>query len=186
MNLPPSLATTKAALRKDFKSKRQAPSVEEREKASLQLLDHFKKLAFFHPYTLSFASFADEIDTRALNNHLLQQSKLILPTVSEVGLRLYHVTNMNQLEKSSFGILEPNPALCKEIPFSKIFLALIPGLAFDKNGHRIGYGKGYYDRLLKKMPQCQSWGVGFNLQQLQTELPTEAHDIPVKRIFFTT
>ncbi len=157
---------------------------EKRKKAKVLLLNHFGILSQLHSHVLSFSSFGNELDTWLLNENLQKKGKLVLPTIVMKELKLYLVTDIKkQLKKNSFGILEPIPQLCKEISPSSLSLALIPALAFDKNRHRLGYGKGYYDRLFKKMPLCNTWGIGFASQQFPLSFPSEAHDIPVTHLF---
>jgi len=105
---------------------------------------------------LSYMSFGSEIDTRPLFDELLRRGKrLILPRISRgtaddasaPALELHHVTSHNDLVAGVWGIDEPR-AGCPQVSLSEIDFALIPGVAFDRAGNRLGYGKGYYDRLL--------------------------------------
>ena len=89
--------------------------------------------------------------------------------------------SLDKLEKNKWGILEPDPNRCEEISFSEVELAFIPGVAFDINQNRIGYGKGYYDRLLTLAPHIKAIGVGFEEQLSEEKIPTESHDISLNR-----
>ncbi len=75
-----------------------------------------------------------------------------------------------------FGMLEPNPLICERISQQNIDLILVPGLAFDKKNHRLGCGKGFYDRYLCTIPSICTWGIGFK-EQLVAHLPLFQHDI---------
>ncbi len=123
---------------------------------------------------LSFASFGDEIDLWPLNRKLAEKNQLVLPRVEQGHLTLYEVEDLNQLILSSWGILEPPKD--KPIAPEKISLALIPGLGFDLRKHRIGYGKGYYDRLLPKLIHAKKIGLGYQQQLLKTLIPVEPGD----------
>ena len=123
---------------------------------------------------LSFASFGDEIDLWPLNRKLAEKNQLVLPRVEQGHLTLYEVEDLNQLILSSWGILEPPKD--KPIAPEKISLALIPGLGFDRRKHRIGYGKGYYDRLLPKLIHAKKIGLGYQEQLLEALIPTDPED----------
>jgi 5-formyltetrahydrofolate cyclo-ligase len=61
-------------------------------------------------------------------------------------------------------------------------LILVPGLAFDSEYYRLGYGKGYYDRLLAETPHIPAWGVGFHEQMSPEPLPRDTWDLPVQKV----
>lgn len=86
------------------------------------------------------------------------------------------VSSLNDLCQSTWGILEPNHN-CKEIIPNKNTLCIVPALAFSRDGHRLGYGKGYYDRFLEKF-NGKSMGISYSLLLLN-ELPHDKHDISV-------
>ncbi len=74
------------------------------------------------------------------------------------------------------GVLEPNPARCKPVPLQKIDIAIIPGLAFDEKGARIGSGHGYYDRFIPDLPATtRKVALAFE-EQIIPQVPTESHD----------
>ncbi len=88
------------------------------------------------------------------------------------------------------GVLEPNPAKCKSVSLDHIDIAIIPGIAFDEKGGRIGTGEGYYDRLIPKLP-VTTRKVALALEaQLVEQVPMEPHDrfvdiiITEKRIIY--
>ncbi len=141
------------------------------------------KIATFN-YTniLSFASKPNEINLWKLNNTLAKEKRLCLPKIYNNQLKIYHVTDITtQLIKNpNFKVLEPNPNKCQETNLDEISCVLVPGLAFDKYNHRIGYGKGYYDRLLQNM-NCPFIGIGF-LEQLINQVPKEEHDIKLNHV----
>jgi 5-formyltetrahydrofolate cyclo-ligase len=86
-------------------------------------------------------------------------------------------------EKGKYGIVEP-PASAPCLPLNRLDLALVPGLAFDPGGRRLGRGKGFYDRLLAEVAGVKC-GVGMD-EQLQERLPAETHDIAMNFIVTPT
>ena len=103
-----------------------------------------------------------------------EDKKIALPRVDGNDLVLHWVAGPDDLVKGCFGILEP-PASTPVADPNKLDLILVPGVAFDRQGGRLGRGRGYYDRLLAgtsafKVGVCFDW-------QIVPEVPREAHDI---------
>ncbi len=148
-------------------------------------------LSRLEPYqsVLSFASKPDEIDLWTISRHLLEQNRLLLPKVVGEVLEIFAVDDIpNQLALSPFSILEPIPERCKKVSRESIECILVPGLGFDAEKKRIGYGRGHYDRFLKVMrtiaPSVVTIGIGFEEQKVSTPIPTESHDISVDLLLF--
>lgn len=135
-------------------------------------LDVFKKAGNI----LFYLSIHGEVDLINLFEQFNQTKKFILPRVQEKKLQLFIVKNLQETETGNFKILEPKTHLPKMTP-GKIDLALIPGIVFSKNGHRIGYGKGYYDRLLKTT-NCVKIGIAYDFQIVEN-IEGQEHDIPM-------
>lgn len=179
----------KQSLRHCLRDLRSSIPSARREQASLRLYtDLVSKLK---PYqsVLSFASKTDEIDLWKINHHLAEQNKLSLPKVVGEVLEIFAVNDIrNQLSLSPFSILEPIPDLCKKISWESIECILVPGLGFDAEKKRIGYGRGHYDRFLKVMktiaPSVVTIGIGFEEQKVSTSIPTEPHDISLDHLLF--
>lgn len=87
----------------------------------------------------------------------------------------------SEVEESKFGIPEPKPEFRRFFPPEKIDLVVVPGLAFDEEGYRIGYGGGYYDRFLAKCPQALSVGLAYEMQIVKCTFPS-TRDVPVYKI----
>lgn len=160
-----------------------------REEASLQLYnDLIPKLKAYRSI-LSFASKPDEIDLWKLNHHLSLENRLLLPKVVKEVLEIFAVEDIaKQLSLSPFSILEPMPEHCKRVSWESIECILVPGLGFDTEKKRIGYGRGHYDRFLKVMktiaPSVVTIGIGFKEQKVSLSIPLEPHDIPVDELLF--
>ncbi len=170
----------KEQLRSDFILKRKNISQDRRFAAEKNILE-LQKLNFLK--ILSFSSFGSEINTWALNTILSKENRLYLPKISNNILKIYQVNDLeSQLVKSTtFNIFEPNELLCAEVNINEIECILVPALAFDKNLFRLGYGKGFYDKLLS-LTQNYSIGVGFKEQLFESSLPIQDHDVPVTKL----
>ncbi len=130
---------------------------------------------------LAYYPFRSEIDTTIIvKKALAEEKKVILPRVEQKILKLYYVRDLeSQLEIGTYGIMEPDIRKCKPAKLKEIELALVPGLAFDRNLNRLGYGGGFYDRLLGNLnPDVKKIALCFNLQ-LVPAIPVLEHDIKV-------
>ncbi len=122
-----------------------------------------------------YVSFGNEIETHALIRRLLAADRHIcIPAFREGAYRVAEIQDFDQdLVAGKLAILEPK--LLRPVPVTRPDVWLIPGLAFDRNGNRLGRGKGYFDALLQSAP-----GVKIALTydfQLMDKVPTESHDI---------
>jgi 5-formyltetrahydrofolate cyclo-ligase len=169
----------KRTLRVELKKRREVLSFDRRAQASEDAFESLTRLAYAHNYIISYSSFGDELCLTGFNRYLEKEGKLVLPTINGSELKLYHVKNMaTQLHSHPFGFLEPNPALCVEANLNEMSLILVPGLAFDRMGHRIGYGAGYYDKLLDQLRHSIfALGVGYREQFHKENLPISNNDV---------
>ena len=127
---------------------------------------------------LAFASLEREVDTNALIEAMLDSGKrLALPRVNEDGLALHYVSKDTVLEAGSFAVPEP-PEDAPRCEASAVDFALVPALAVDVRGFRIGYGGGYYDRLLPTLTRASTCAVAFDFQ-LVAEVPEFPFDVAV-------
>jgi len=128
-----------------------------------------------------YASKPEETDTFQLIEYGLKAGKKIcLPRcqTEETNLTFYQIKTLEDLEKSHFGVYEPIVPRCEKIETADI--CFVPGVAFDRQGYRIGYGKGYYDRFLKGK---NMYKVGLCYNSLLFEkLPTGQYDEAVNEI----
>jgi len=111
-----------------------------------------------------------------MRDALADRRSVVLPRVVGTDLEFRRVVSLDDLAPGSFGILEPRPETAL-VELSELELIILPGVAFDRRGHRLGYGKGFYDRaLLVAGRACRRVGVGYEFQ-LVDKLPTFDHDM---------
>ena len=111
-----------------------------------------------------------------LQQALRDGKKVAVPKVFGDEMEFIYLTDMTQVEKGYAGI--PEPVADGPIAHDERALVLMPGLAFDAQGHRIGYGGGFYDKFLQREPEHPTLALCYEFQMLE-HLETEAHDIPV-------
>lgn len=178
--------SNKASLRKDILSKRDSiPPVVKKLKDQaiterLFNLNEFRtaKTIFF------FASFRSEVDTFGMIRRALENGKrVVLPRVEGQNLGLYEIKSLDELAPGYMGIPEPS-ALTDErkITINDIDVIIIPGAAFDETGNRVGYGGGFYDRLLSELQKPVSVIAPTYEEQVVNVVPAESHDMKVNII----
>lgn len=117
----------------------------------------------------------DEVDVFPIIDNAYKNGKtVLLPKVVGDDLDLHIYKGVESLERGAFGILEPTGEVFFD--YDNVDVAIIPGMAFDHSNHRLGRGKGYYDRLLPRLKNAYKIGVCFPFQFLN-EIPSEAHDV---------
>lgn len=122
----------------------------------------------------------NEVGTQNIVKRAFEYSKIVvLPAFDPARstMKLMKVDNPDKdLTMGPRGILEPNPAKCKTVPLDCIDIAIVPGIAMDEKGGRIGSGDGYYDRIIPDLPMTtRKVGLVFE-GQLVTQVPMESHD----------
>ncbi len=171
----------KKTLRAQMRQQRRAVPPAERARASamikqnLTALEAYQRARTIHTYV----SWQDEVDTHAVISEALQAGRRVaVPKVQRAARTLVHyfIDDFSALEAGAYGILEPSEEKgARKVAEKNAFdLVLIPGLAFDREGHRLGYGAGYYDRFLaeSRMPKI---GLAFATQVVE-RVPKTAHD----------
>jgi 5-formyltetrahydrofolate cyclo-ligase len=119
----------------------------------------------------AYFAFGSEVKTDLIIERArMLGKKIVLPSVKEDKITFYELSSSKYLIRGRFGIMEPVPY--KRV--SKIDLLVVPGIAFDKKGYRLGYGKGYYDRLLSGK-RTFSIGLAYSFQLLEN-LPHDRYD----------
>ncbi len=126
-----------------------------------------------------------EVNTHdMIDDAILNGKTVVVPkTENETKmLSVYEISSRSELLPGGMGIMEPQANSSKSAKLEAIDLIIVPGIAFDKLGHRIGHGKGYYDRFLKKISEGTSTiGLAFDFQVVD-KIPASATDFPVQKV----
>ncbi len=128
----------------------------------------------------AYVAMGDEADPHLLLQQLASRNCTVaLPRVVEKKqpLAFHHREPGRELVRSAFGVLEPSP----DWPFAQPTIFLVPLLAFDARGTRLGYGGGFYDRTLAALPRARAIGVAYAGQEVPS-LPRQAHDHPLEAV----
>ena len=126
---------------------------------------------------LLYHALSDEVDTALLRDAALEDGKrVLLPVVVGDDLELRVYTGAESLRDGAYGIMEPIGECFPVSRYGEVALVVVPGMAFDGEGHRLGRGKGYYDRLLPRLPRARKVGLCFAFQRLEC-VPAEPHDV---------
>lgn len=169
-------------LRKELKERRHKLSVKEVANKSsyieIQLDKIISKLNVKN--IMLYYSFKNEVSTEKYILKLLNNDFNVILPYSKVSTRSiipYLIKNLKEdLSKSSFGILEPNININSVFPIDKIEVVVIPGIAFDIDGNRMGFGAGFYDRFLIKNENMIKIAICYDFQLLNS-IPNEPHDV---------
>jgi 5-formyltetrahydrofolate cyclo-ligase len=133
-----------------------------------------------------YASFRSEVDTfQLISNALSSGKRVILPKVDATNkmLQLYEIKSLEELAPGYMGIPElPGTAATKLNDVSDIDAVIIPGACYDEKGNRVGYGGGYYDRLLSGLLKTVPIVAPAYEEQIVESIPAEPHDIKVSVI----
>ena len=178
-----SFVSSKKKLRKQIQTERDALSPAERKKRSEIIAEKFFLTENYRDSNslLLYYPFRSEIDTTIIIKRALGDGKkVILPRVGPGGLELFFVGDLSvQLEKGSYDIMEPVPGACSTAKITDIDIIVVPGVSFDKNLNRLGYGGGFYDRLLQKITrEVKKIALCFEMQ-VSEKIPVSEHDIKV-------
>ena len=134
---------------------------------------------------LFYASSSFEVDTLLMIEKACFLGKRVaLPIVEKDQRKLIPalISSMEDVHKGTYGIAEPHFDPDKVIALKDLDAVIVPGLAFDRQNHRLGRGVGYYDRFLSSLPETVSTvGLAFDFQ-LTESLPKEAHDVRLQQI----
>ena len=141
------------------------------------MLDIFKlsrRIALYFPIQ-------KEVRTQYIFDHAVNcEKEVYFPRVNRSSLDFYRVNNLEQLRPGKLGVFEPDTNLPK-VNIQHINLYILPGLAFDRSGNRLGFGKGYYDRALDNVPQSKKVGLAYEFQLLDS-VPVDEYDRKVEMI----
>jgi len=173
---------TKEELRRSVRRLKQQYTPAQLEELSLPVIARLRPRLVEAQTILAYYSLPDEVCTRQLIDELIADGKtVLLPKVLDAGrMELRRYTGPHDLTEGAYGIMEPVGEPFTD--YALIDIALIPGMAFDAAGHRLGRGRGYYDRFLNSQWSMVNgqWLIGlcFDFQKVPV-LPSDDHDIPV-------
>lgn len=175
-----ALQQEKKALRRAMTARRDALTPETRAQAAAQLVEKGLRAlpdrqALTGAIAAGYVPFRSEIDPLPLMQALADAgARLALPRMEGEHLVLHAFAFGDALVAGPYGILEPP----LEAPVVTPDIILTPLLAFDAKGGRLGYGKGFYDRLFAMHPQALRFGLAFTEQEVE-KVPRAAHDAPL-------
>lgn len=159
---------------------------EDRRRKSEAIRRKLFRLAVFRKAktVLCYVSLSYEVETRLLMKQMLETGKrVVVPLVHGRTLRLSEVRDLGRdLAPGAFGVWEPTPKASRPVRPEELDLVLVPGVAFDRSGHRLGHGQGYFDRFLTRLPRTTpTVGLCFAFQLLD-RLPVSSHDQTVQTV----
>ncbi len=184
MATPSDIVARKQALRKEVRKWRRSLSDEELQAGSARIQEHLWGLEAFRvaSQVLCYVDVRGEVATQPIIARLLEAKREVLVPVMQPGggLLWSRLRDRNDLVENEYGILEPKTVVAVQ-PLAD-GCCLVPGLVFMEDGHRLGYGKGYYDRFLAEYDGA---GIGLCLEaQLRSAMPMGDYD--QKLNFITT
>jgi 5-formyltetrahydrofolate cyclo-ligase len=187
MNAEPA-SSTKAALRREMIARRDALPAAERDRIAAELVLRIATLPRYAAARSVLATMAigSEWNTRLFLDRARADGKaIVLPRITAPPrhLELHVVRDLDHdLIPGIWDIPEPDPARCERVCIAEVDFALVPALAVDRDGYRIGYGAGYFDRLLAGRTASTYCVVGLPSAFVVESLPHEAHDQPLDLI----
>ena len=174
----------KAQLRKEIREKKRAMTQEDICLRSRRLCEKFvQSQAYLDAKTIyGYLPYNQEVRTwDALLQAIQDGKRVAVPKVYGDDMKFIYITDFSQIDTGYCGI--PEPIADEPIADDQTALVLMPGLAFDREGHRIGYGGGFYDRFLSQEPNHPTLALCYDFQILDS-LPTEEFDIPVDTVIW--
>ncbi len=177
----------KDAIRKQVLGIRNKLSDEEVSSLSEGIFLQLRKNSFFKDSTnvMVYLDFKHEVKTDIIIDYCLGNNKKVyvpicIPETHE--LCISRITSLDQLQAGHYGIREPLPEHIRLSDSSLLDLVLVPGVAFDASGNRIGFGAGYYDRFLKRLrPDAVKAALAYSFQVVE-HVPFDEYDIPADYI----
>ncbi|HLR21125.1 MAG TPA: 5-formyltetrahydrofolate cyclo-ligase [Tissierellaceae bacterium] len=177
----------KNIIRKEILEERGKLDDKRHKQSSKKIIDSVLKSPYYKKskILMVFVSTPDEIDTHRFIEQAIEDGKIVtvpitIPETKE--LKPSQITSLDELELGFYNILSPKEEFIRHIDPKEIDLVIVPGLGFDSSGYRVGYGGGYYDRFLSKLPNVIKLSIAFDFQILE-KVPKDDFDIPVDYIF---
>ncbi len=131
-----------------------------------------------------YVSFREEVDTKRIIEYLWEQGIEVAVPISDPDtkqLSLSLLRSFDDLTVGHYGVMEPVAAAIEPVDPKTIDIVVVPGVAFDRTGNRIGYGAGYYDRFLSQIPKVTTVAVAY-AEQVLPQIPADAYDQKIELI----
>lgn len=173
------LRLAKQRMRELLVQKRRMLSTQDREQMSSTILQQLEQMTCFREAktVLLYYPMNNEVDVLPLFKRYKNEKMLLLPVSHRKGMTVSPYEGNEKMHRGKFQIPEPTTPSYR----GSIDVIIVPAVAFDKQGHRLGRGGGYYDRFLKTQPHAQLIGVGYDFQLVE-EVPVGHHDQKMNRI----
>lgn len=167
----------KEEIRKEVRAKKRQMSLEEIRSKSEQIFSRLEELSLWKEENVifSYVSYNQEVATRTRMEHWIRSGKkLAVPKVMGEQISFFQISSLDDLVEGYQGIWEPVTGVCAD---GKDGILLMPGLAFDNEFHRLGYGGGFYDRYLNGHNNAKLTCIALAYEyQVYKEIPSEPHD----------
>lgn len=176
---------SKSKIRKRILNVRNNMSKEDVKKNSNAIMDKITSLDIYKHSKVVFIymDFKNEVITSNLIKRMLcEKKRVVIPYTDSINTVLIpsEITKESDLKQNSFGYYEPKSIL--PVNIEEIDLVIVPGVVFDKNLNRIGFGKGYYDKILNRLkPSAKKIALAHDFQVLE-DIPAEEHDVKMDMI----
>lgn len=168
---------TKQEIRREIKDKKKRMDLKEISRKSEKIFGQLEELNLWKEtdVVFSYVSYNQEVTTKErMTEWLLSGKKLAVPKVVGEEISFFLISSFHDLVEGYQGILEPTTRECAD---GRDGVILMPGLAFDKHFHRLGYGGGFYDRYLNKFKNAKITNIALAYEyQVYEEIPSEPHD----------
>ncbi len=179
---------TKGQLRTTLLRRLKQQKEDERRRSSKAIQRKvFRLTAFRRAKTVGcYVALPYEVQTWQMIEEMIAQGKRVVVPVMQPRTKRLTLSEVwdpaRELAHGPFGVWEPRPSARRPVPIRDVDLLLVPGIAFDRRGHRLGHGHGYFDRFLARVPQTTpTVGLAFRFQLLD-RLPVTSHDRAVRTI----
>lgn len=177
----------KSFVRKEILQKRGSLPDRELMERGERIKGHFFGLKEFKEAktVMFYVSKGKEVPTEDLIRRSIRMGKRVLVPLTDLENERIIPCEVKdpdgELEFGAFGVKEPRKGFRRPVDPGDIDLVIVPGVAFDRRGHRLGYGKGFYDRFLAEAKKADSVGLAYRFQVLR-EVPVEKHDVSVGKV----
>jgi len=179
---------TKAQVRTACLRRLKQQGENERRRRSKAIRSKLFRLAVFRraKTICCYVALPYEVDTWKMIEEMLTKGKRVVVPVSQPKRRTLRCSEVrdpaSELVPGAHGVREPRPGAVRPVPLRELDMVVVPGLAFDRRGHRLGHGHGYFDRFLARVPKTvPTVGLAFRFQVLD-RLPAASHDQAVRTL----